>query len=209
MLWLLDRFQPSERKLRLFACTCCRAVWPLLTDERSRRAVEVAELYAEGHVGEGERSAGQDEAAAAALGATPTPAKPANPFDIWYAAEMAKIAAADRIGGERAAAVASKARDIERLVGGNRDGSGQRSDVLRCLFASPFRPTATDASWLTPTVLSIAQGIYTDQAFDRLPILADALQDAGCEDAELLNHYRSGGPHVRGCWAVDLVLGKE
>jgi len=55
----------------------------------------------------------------------------------------------------------------------------------------------------------IAQAIYDERDFDRLPILADALEDAGCDNTDLLNHCRQPGDHVRGCWAVDLVLGKS
>jgi hypothetical protein len=62
---------------------------------------------------------------------------------------------------------------------------------------------------LTATVLTVATGIFTDHAFDRLPILADALEDAGCTHADILGHCRGDGAHVRGCWVVDLVLGKE
>jgi hypothetical protein len=64
-----------------------------------------------------------------------------------------------------------------------------------------------DPSWLTPTALSLAHGIYTDRAFDRLPILADALQDAGCANPDILSHCRGPGPHVRGCWVADLLSG--
>ncbi|HET6573028.1 MAG TPA: hypothetical protein VFG68_05455 [Fimbriiglobus sp.] len=64
-----------------------------------------------------------------------------------------------------------------------------------------------DSQWLTSTAVDLARAIYEGRAFDRLPILADALQDAGCDDEQLLAHCRSEGPHVRGCWAVDLVLG--
>jgi hypothetical protein len=63
--------------------------------------------------------------------------------------------------------------------------------------------------WLTLTVRQLAQAIYDDRAFDRLPILADALEDAGCDNADILNHCRQPGEHVRGCWVVDLLLGKE
>ncbi|MBX3398315.1 MAG: hypothetical protein KF873_06205 [Gemmataceae bacterium] len=80
---------------------------------------------------------------------------------------------------------------------------------MRDIFGNPFRPVAVDPAWLTSTAVAIAQGIYDDRAFDRLPILADALQDAGCENADILAHCRSEGPHVRGCWVVDLVLGKS
>jgi hypothetical protein len=81
------------------------------------------------------------------------------------------------------------------------------------LFLFPFRPVpAADRSWLAwngNTVRELAQGIYDGRAFDRLPVLADALEDAGCSDPYLLGHLRGPGPHARGCWAVDLLLGKE
>jgi hypothetical protein len=80
---------------------------------------------------------------------------------------------------------------------------------IRCIFGNPFRPAALDPSWLTSTVVLLGRGIYEERAFDRLPILADALQDAGCDNADVLDHCRGPGPHVRGCWVVDLVLGKE
>ncbi|QEL13160.1 hypothetical protein [Limnoglobus roseus] len=82
-------------------------------------------------------------------------------------------------------------------------------ELIRDIFGNPFRPVAIDSAWLTPTTVAIAEGIYAEKAFDRLPILADALQDAGCENADILTHLRSDGPHVKGCWALDLVLGKE
>ena len=81
--------------------------------------------------------------------------------------------------------------------------------LTRCVFGNPFRPVAVDPAWLTPAVVALARGIYEERAFDRMPILADALQDAGCDNDDILNHCRDDGPHVRGCWVVDLVLGKE
>jgi hypothetical protein len=81
-------------------------------------------------------------------------------------------------------------------------------DVIRDIFGNPFDPVATDPAWLTPTVVSLAQAIYDERAFDRLPILADALEDAGCNHEEILNHCRQPEEHVRGCWAVDLLLDK-
>jgi len=68
---------------------------------------------------------------------------------------------------------------------------------------------STNASWLTETVVTLAAGIVADCAFDRLPILADALEEAGCDDGEMLNHLRGNRPHKRGCWVVDLVLGEH
>jgi hypothetical protein len=84
--------------------------------------------------------------------------------------------------------------------------------VLREIFGNPFRPVALDPAWLQwngGTVRKMAQAIYDDRAFDRLPILADALEEASCTNRDLLDHCRGGGDHVRGCWAVDLLLGKE
>jgi hypothetical protein len=90
--------------------------------------------------------------------------------------------------------------------------------LLRDLFGTPFRPVALDPSWLAwegGTVVRLAQAAYDNRKLpeghlepDRLAVLADALEDAGCTHADLLGHLRSPGPHVRGCWAVDLLLGK-
>ena len=84
--------------------------------------------------------------------------------------------------------------------------------LVREVIGNPFRAVAINPRWLTwagGTVRRIAHDIYDAGRFEELPVLADALEDAGCADADLLGHLRSPGPHVRGCWAVDLVLGKE
>jgi hypothetical protein len=84
-----------------------------------------------------------------------------------------------------------------------------QTEILRDIFGNPFSPVAIDPSWLTSDVVALATGIYDQRAFDRMPILADALQDAGCDNEEVLNHCRGPGLHVRGCWAIDLLLRKE
>jgi hypothetical protein len=89
-----------------------------------------------------------------------------------------------------------------------------QSQLVRDLFGNPYRPAKVDAcpKWLTwreGTVRRVAQAIYDDRTFDQLPILADALEDGGCDNADILNHCRQPGPHVRGCWVIDLLLGKE
>src|SRR5262249_7945925 len=81
--------------------------------------------------------------------------------------------------------------------------------LLRDIFGDLFRPVAVDPSWLTPTVTTLAQTVYDDRAFERLPILPDALEEAGCDNADIVNHCRRPGPHVRGCWVVDLLLGRQ
>lgn len=81
-------------------------------------------------------------------------------------------------------------------------------EQFRCVVGNPFRPVAFAPSWRTETAVVLASGIYAERAFDRLPILADALEEAGCDHPDVLSHCRGPGPHVRGCWVVDGVLGK-
>jgi hypothetical protein len=112
-----------------------------------------------------------------------------------------------RYAAEETAAVAQQ----RGLAWSGMTGSWQ-CDRLHCLFGNPFRPPRIDPAWLARNdgaVRKLAEAIYEGRSFDRLPILADALEEAGCEDAELLGHLRGPGPHVKGCWALDLVLGKQ
>jgi hypothetical protein len=92
----------------------------------------------------------------------------------------------------------------------------ERAALVRDVFGNPFRAASLDPAWLTPDVLSLAQAAYEERTLPagtldpaRLALLADALEDAGCGDADILSHLRGEGPHVRGCWAVDLCLGRE
>jgi hypothetical protein len=85
--------------------------------------------------------------------------------------------------------------------------------IIHDIFRNPFRPSPSlppaVLAWNGGTVCRIAQATYGERSFERLPILADALEDAGCTDAAILSHCRGPGPHVRGCWVLDLILGKE
>jgi hypothetical protein len=81
-------------------------------------------------------------------------------------------------------------------------------DLLREIVGNPFRRSTFDPAWRSSAVGALVRGVYEDRAFDQLPILADALEETGCEDAQLLGHFRGLGPHNRGCWALDLVLGQ-
>ncbi|MBN9119827.1 MAG: hypothetical protein J0I06_11820 [Planctomycetes bacterium] len=84
-----------------------------------------------------------------------------------------------------------------------------QAELFRDIFGDPFHPVEVRPEWLTSTVVALARGIYADHAFDRLPILADALQDAGCDDEDVLDHCREPREHARGCWVVDRLLGKR
>jgi hypothetical protein len=99
---------------------------------------------------------------------------------------------------------------IENIGGKGNVPPAEQVALLREIFGNPFRPVAVDPAWLTSDVLALARGIYEEKAFDRMPILADALQDAGCANEDVLTHCRDVTQlHVRGCWVVDLVLGKQ
>ena len=103
---------------------------------------------------------------------------------------------------------AASGRHLAALRGPGRVPPDEQAGLLRDVV-EPFRAAAWDPRWRTADAVGLARGIYEDRAFDRLPLLADALLDAGCDRGDILGQCRSDGPHVRGCWVVDLVLGKE
>jgi hypothetical protein len=210
MLEVLRR-KASDRKLRLFAVACCRRVWHLLVDKRSRDAVEVAERFADGAatdqelqdaksnawefslhiVHEDERFFDLDQNA---LDAADAPAWAAE-WSVDYGSEYSGCPLRVVVATQRAL--------------GTAEGTSQ-ANLVRCVFDNPFRAAALDPAILQgqdTTVLKLAQAIYNERAFDRLPVLAGALEEVGCHDAELLAHCREPGPHTRGCWVVDLILG--
>lgn len=117
--------------------------------------------------------------------------------------------ACDSAAGVRRTMVASTIRSIIELAADAASLRAQLVRVLRDVFGNPFRPVTVEPSWLTSDVVGLAAAIYADRAFDRLPILADALEEAGCDHPNVLDHCRGPGPHVRGCWVVDLLLGKK
>jgi hypothetical protein len=211
----------SGRKLRRFAVACVRRVRHLLTDERSRRAVEVAERYADGMAdGEDVRLAaiGAETVADAAAASSTTAAQEAAASAAFAALNAtalraetaADYAAANAGSAAYHAATAANAPSAARARAAERAG---QSRLLRDLFGPlAFRPVVIAPAllaWNDGAVRNMAQAIYDERAFDRLPILADALEDSGCTSEELLSHCRAAGGHVRGCWAVDLLLGQE
>jgi hypothetical protein len=100
------------------------------------------------------------------------------------------------------------------LVPGEHRAKNSASEIgekraSRDIFGNPFRPVTLDPSWLTSTVTTLTRQMYESRDFSAMPILADALQDAGCEDEQVLSHCRGEGAHVRGCFLVDLLVGKS
>jgi hypothetical protein len=211
----------SARKLRLFACACCRRVGHLLNDRGAHAALATAERFADGLVGDGERSAARRAAQQASQTRAVTNQPPTFPrwerrvasaiyyataADAWEGAYKARQLAAEalfwRAGG-------FDTPDWQAVEPAERRA---QTELLRDLFGPlPFRAVAIDPAWLAwggGTVVKLAAAAYDERAFDRLPILADALEEAGCADEAVLAHLRGPGPHVRGCWALDLLLGK-
>jgi hypothetical protein len=215
----------SARKLRLFAAACCRRMWrawEVIPSPVEMQAVEMAERFADGQASDEERSA-----ALSSLDASPV-----SPFqeaergvarDTVRAAVMvvAKGAARSaRVVARESTWTALESADPRRKgaaseIAERAEGQAQ-SVLLRCILGNPFRHVALSASGRTPTVLALAQAAYDDRALPagtldaaRLAVLADALEDAGCADPDILGHLRGPGPHVRGCWALDLILGRQ
>jgi hypothetical protein len=202
------RGKTSDRKLRLFTVACCRHIWHLMPDEQSRDLVHVAEQFADGAADEARRAS----VYAAASSTFPRLKAPLASGAASMAATVGKNGevvdnmprhvadlAANAVRGEQSYDEALEVITEERK---------HQCSLLRDIIGNPFRPVAVDPAWRTPRTIAVAQAIYDERCFDDLPILADALEEAGCTSADLLAHLRGPGPHVRGCWAVDLVLGK-
>jgi hypothetical protein len=200
----------SERKLRLYACACARLAWHLLIDDRSRAAVEVAERLADGQAPWEEAVAAFNEAATACLAVQRGPnlsslttlwlRRRDDPYTLYRAAAAASFAVADAAGDIEAHIRGESMHVIEAPT---------RARLLRCVFGNPLRPAALDAACRAPLAVAMARTIYDERHFDELPVLADAMEEAGCASADALAHLRARGPHVRGCWVIDLLLGKQ
>ena len=212
---MLDFLRRSDRRLRLFACAAVRRTYHVL-DERSLKAVEDAERFADGLASEAElrtaREAGLQAAKEKAEGATPidyyqralrvqaaNAAALATHKEAWWAAATSCVSALRAAGIEEM--ISGKLREPERA---------HQCQLVRDILGNPFHPTpAIEPSLLTPSILALANQVYEDRSFNRLPELADALASAGFTGTEVLEHLRGRGPHVRGCWALDAVLGKS
>jgi hypothetical protein len=192
--YLQDRSLLSRRKDRLIACACCRRAWRFLTDERSRRAVEAAERFADGSRLSLERYYQGAHAVADERG-------------LW-GARMDGYGEASAT--HDAIAVVDDDDSPAYLVCRDPYVPGA-ADIIRDIAGNPFRLVPFDAQWATRNggvVLTMASAIYNSRTFSDLPILADALEDVGCDNQDMLGHCRAGGDHHRGCWVLDGLLGR-
>ena len=212
--------KPSVRKLRLFAVGCCRRIWHHLPDERNRRAVTVAERFADDLATKEEME--KVCQAAQVVSHSFQPPWNAEKVAAYHAAWASGWAASEEAWAtwltstEATKTMRGAASALQ--TGGDAVGPerAKQSDLLRDIFGNPFRPVSINPSWLTPTVSRLTATAYEERALPsgeldsaRLAMLADALEEAGCANTDILNHCRSEGPHVRGCWVVDLILGKQ
>jgi len=214
----------SDRKLRLLAVAWCRRAWGLFAEEHSRRAVELAERDIEGLADrEAVGIAARGEAAAWMEILPPERVAAAHPAHAAWAAltggRRDSGAATANPPIDPADAIAEAGHRLAIASTDPGDVTPGQAAIVRCIFGNPFRPVAVEPSWLAwrdRAVVKMAQAAYDDRLLPAghldpagLAVLADALEDAGCTDADVLGHLRGPGPHVRGCWVVDLLLGKD
>ena len=183
----------SDRKLRLWGCASLRLVWSMLKEESFRDSVIFAEDFADCLASEGELEKARAEAQwtfeiVESIGLSQAE------YDLTLAA--ASITNSSAFQGARSVA---ECTEINGKLG---------SALCRDIFGNPFRPVLLDPRWLSSTVFNLASTIYDERVWERMPILGDALMDAGCDSDEIIQHCQGPGPHVRGCWVVDLLLGK-
>lgn len=195
----------SDRKFRLLVCGLCRRIGYLLHDRVSRRALEVAELFADDVVEQAELARNHRFA-----------------WEVWELCPRMNPLVA-RAAGAVALATKPELLDDEALqvltysltAEARKDTEEARRDrcvLFRCLFGNPFRPIAVRSSWLSwrdGAIPRLARAIYDEQRFYDMPELLAALEEAGCDSTELLAHCRQSEEHVRGCWVVDLLLHQE
>jgi hypothetical protein len=204
------RGSSSDRRFRLFACACCRRIWDLLPDPANRGLVSAVEDHPDG-------SFHDPEVYAAAVASSAREHELRVHPAYWVAKYLGrgfyKMTAADSalVVALKVASLVDKA-EVEMHAG-----------LVRDIFGSlPFRTARLDAAWRTPLVQSLARAAYEGRVApdpsrpgwltldrNRLLVLADALEEAGCDDADILGHCRQPGPHVRGCWLVDLLTGRS
>ena len=227
--------QGHDRRFRLFACLCCRRVWNSIPEPCNHAAVVAVEELLEGRMSPDEAWAAF--VASSAVEYTEAGHRRSEP-GYWIVKYLGRgfykmtAGASALLIAANVTCMADVAYGVEAMRafhGCYYAGNGAfltpfrwplpipavaqtelayQTALLRDIFGNPFRPVTFSLEWRTDTAVAIARGMYESRDFGAMPILADALQDAGCDSDNILNHCRDNGPHVRGCWVVDLVLGK-
>jgi hypothetical protein len=218
------------RKYRLLMCALCREISPSLLSRTYRHALDTAERFAEGDVAiddltrivlpdaqylYSDKAVKRLRTYTAVRTACETHNADRLQFLAWYAL-VCMVATTSAQTGEDPTYPPEAGRQtgwpaqlLQQWGPSASKVRARQATQVRDIFGNPFRPVAFDPGWRTSDAVALARAIYDERSFDRLPILADALMDAGCEDEQVIEHCRSEGTHVRGCWVVDLVLEKE
>lgn len=197
-----------SRKKRLFAAACCRRIVHLMPGKAILAALKTAEQFADGKATAKKLESAEKRAWAAQKG----------PFPDDERAELGAYAMA----AEAVSRLCEQpdSMDIYDIMDSIYSATvcdpdnPEEEDILQAalvreVFGNPFRPVMLDPQWRTSTAVALAQQMYESRDFSAMPILADALQDAGCDSEDILTHCRDANQaHVRGCWVVDAVLGK-
>lgn len=213
-----------HRKLRLFAVACCHRISHQLSDKRSLTAIAVAERYADGNASDNELHIAHESASTARRQAYDVLAEKEervrresgdvyrNMAKVSTGLDWAVVQVADPVAWKAAESVswmAATPRGVGSVTGAEYP---LQANLIRDIFGNPFHHVTVDPVWLTwnnGAVPTLAQSIYENRTFERLPDLAGVLEAAGCRDTGILAHCRHAGPHVRGCWMVDAILGKS
>jgi hypothetical protein len=216
MVFLRDK--ATERKLRLFAVACCRRIWNLIPDKPGHEAVKQAERFADGMIS-------RQRLAKARRACFPRAYlnRPLIERDNAWIAMLAVLCCVshNRLDLEFSAMASAMAYSGFSLVDApdrsiayperqklRAQEHRYQASLLREIFVNPFRSVVSGLAESTPAIKSVAGAIYSERAFERMPILGDALEKAGRSSIEVLAHCREPGEHVRGCWLLDELIGK-
>jgi hypothetical protein len=226
MLAWLNEQDASARKFRLFTCAAARSLWELMTRDLARETVLIGERYADGECSEAERRAGAE-----ALRKTyPARMWPDDPVSASYCAGMVAYYCAWSNPVTRRPGLHLKNHGAPSVAHWTQftlvlaetglwdhvanhplavAEAEHQCRLLRDIFGNPFHPIRFAIRWRTGAVVGVAEAIYAERGFGEMPVLGDALEEAGCSEADILAHCRQPRPHVRGCWVLDLALNKE
>lgn len=215
------RGRVSSRKWRLLAVALCRHVYPAAKLTAPRRdTVEVVERFADGAAKREDLAVEQGASLARLARASADVGWNSRVYEevIWGAAQTSAYGAASTVARQVVDASATAVLEGHSFTASSgwtayhkaeTLARGQVVELIREVCGHAGREAAFDAAWRTPEVRALAGDLYSARAAEGLAYIGDALEEAGCADAELLGHLRGGGRHVRGCWALDLALGRE
>jgi hypothetical protein len=189
---------------------CCYRILDLIPDGIGRKALQVAEAFADGQTSDRDRQKAQRE-----VRVVPDGPGLATVNALYAVLDTTKktidLLRTDLLSTPAATGHATQRgrRNLKAYRAAFQAEQDAQATLLRDIFGNPFRPVKFPKRWRTEAAVGLALRMYDDRDFRAMPILADALEEAGCDVAELLAHCREPGVHVRGCWVVDLVLGKS